>query len=54
MVIGNYVLSEKRLKEYEAKIEKSDKVEVYRLIANSTGLYPCYRCHKISYLKLNN
>ncbi|MCO6493150.1 MAG: hypothetical protein J5I98_32320 [Phaeodactylibacter sp.] len=50
---GNYILSEERSKDYNEKPESSERVEVYRLVAAKTGLYPCLRCPGIKMVKLN-
>jgi len=49
---GNYVLSEKRRKDYEDKPRRSEEVEVYKLVATSPGLYRCLRCPGISAIQL--
>ena len=50
---GNYILSEERSRDYREKPESSERVEVYRLVATKTGLYPCLRCPGIKMIQLN-
>ena len=50
---GNYILSEERSKDFREKPESSERVEVYRLIATKTGLYPCLQCPGIKMIKLH-
>ncbi|MCI4647573.1 hypothetical protein [Phaeodactylibacter sp.] len=51
---GNYRLSAQRKREYQEKSARSERVEVYRLIATRTGLYNCLRCPGITKIKLQS
>lgn len=51
---GNYRLSAQRKREYQEKPARSERVEVYRLIATRTGLYNCLRCPGITKIRLQS
>lgn len=50
---GNYKLSDERLKDYREKPLRSEYVEVYRLTAGKSGIFPCLQCPGIKSIRLN-
>ena len=49
---GNYILSAERQRDYIEKPLQSEEVEVYKLVAIESGLYPCLRCPGIKSIRL--
>jgi hypothetical protein len=51
---GNFALSEERLRDYREKPQRSEEVEVYKLVATVRGLYKCFSCPGVKAVRLNS